>query len=139
MTVITIIELMVAVIVGFIFGFTYGLSRHAAIIDWLQARSIRRWQSAMQSLGYEQWRIDQVLERMGKRIILPQIPAPTNVLTEPLKKHHRKNRDAIYCPNPLNQKRWKLRYKARCIGCDMGEECEFREDVMRQISAQDKS
>lgn len=76
-----IIELTVAVDVGFAFGAMWGLSQHRALLDWLQARTIRRWMAAMQSLGYEQEDIDAVLERMGSKIMPPYIPAPTHVLT----------------------------------------------------------
>lgn len=80
-TVMMIIELTVAVAVGFAFGAMWGLSQHRALLDWLQARTIRRWMAAMQSLGYEQEDIDAVLERMGSKIMPPYIPAPTHVLT----------------------------------------------------------
>lgn len=44
--------------------------------------------------------------------------------------------ETIYCPNPLEQKKWRLPYKARCIGCDLAKECQYREDVTKQIEAQ---
>jgi len=66
---------------GIMAGAMWGLSQHRALLDWLQARTIRRWMAAMQSLGYEQEDIDAVLERMGNKIMPPYIPAPTHVLT----------------------------------------------------------
>lgn len=64
------------VAMGVFVGAAWGLSRHVELLDWLEARTIRRWMQAMQSLGYEQWRIDQVLEQMGQRIMPPYIPVP---------------------------------------------------------------
>ena len=52
MTLPTIICGILTLIFGVVFGAMWGLSQHAALLDWLQARTIRRWQSAMQSLGY---------------------------------------------------------------------------------------
>lgn len=43
--------------------------------------------------------------------------------------------ETIYCPNPQKQEDWKFRYKARCIGCDLAKECQYREDVMKQIES----
>ena len=67
---------ILSVVMGVFVGAAWGLSRHVELLDWLEARTIRRWMAAMQSLGYEQWRIDQVLEQMGQRIMPPYIPAP---------------------------------------------------------------
>ena len=72
----TIIYGILAIMLGLVVGAMWGLSRHKELLDWLEARTIRRWMQAMQSLGYEQWRIDQVLEQMGQRIISPYIPCP---------------------------------------------------------------
>ena len=74
---------ILSVVIGVFVGAAWGLSQHAALLDWLQARTIRRWMAAMQSLGYEQWRIDQVLEQMGQRIMPPYIPAPEPPKKEP--------------------------------------------------------
>lgn len=77
----TIIYGLLVLCLGIMAGAMWGLSQHRALLDWLQARTIRRWMAAMQSLGYEQEDIDAVLERMGNKIMPPYIPAPTHVLT----------------------------------------------------------
>ena len=74
----TIIYCLLTLGLGVFVGAAWGLSRHVELLDWLEARTIRRWMAAMQSLGYEQWRIDPVLEQMGQRIMvnIPPPPAP---------------------------------------------------------------
>ena len=73
--IIRIIGEVVVFALGAGIGAMWGISRHVELLDWLEARTIRRWMQAMQSLGYEQWRIDQVLEQMGQRIMV-NIPPP---------------------------------------------------------------
>ena len=79
----TIIYCLLALGFGVFVGAAWGLSRHVELLDWLEARTIRRWMAAMQSLGYEQWRIDQVLEQMGQRIMVNIPPPPEPPKKEP--------------------------------------------------------
>lgn len=76
MTIPTIIYGILVAMLGLVVGVMWGLSRHVELLDWLQARTIRRWMAAMQSLGYKQEDIDFVLERMGDRIMPPYVPCP---------------------------------------------------------------
>ena len=75
---------ILSVAMGVFVGAAWGLSRHVELLDWLEARTIRRWMQAMQSLGYEQWRIDQVLEQMGQHIMVNIPPPPVPPVKKPL-------------------------------------------------------
>ena len=103
--IIRIIGEVVVFALGAGIGAMWGISRHVELLDWLEARTIRRWMQAMQSLGYEQWRIDQVLEKMGQRIMSPYIPCPeppvkNPSLDEPLLE---KNIEVAYCEELISE------------------------------------
>ena len=81
--IIRIIGEVVVFALGAGIGAMWGISQHVELLDWLEARTIRRWMQAMQSLGYEQWRIDQVLEQMGQRIMVNIPPPPEPPVKKP--------------------------------------------------------
>ena len=81
--IIRIIGEVVVFALGAGIGAMWGISRHVELLDWLEARTIRRWMQAMQSLGYEQGRIDQVLEKMGQRIMVNIPPPPEPPVKKP--------------------------------------------------------
>ena len=83
MTLQSIIIGIIALAFGLFIGAAWGISRHVELIDWLEARTISRWMQAMQSLGYEQWRIDMVLSQMGQRIMVNIPPPPEPPVKKP--------------------------------------------------------
>ena len=83
MTLQSIIIGIIALAFGLFVGAAWGISRHVELLDWLEARTIHRWMQAMKSLGYEQWRIDQVLEQMGQRIMVNIPPPPEPPVKKP--------------------------------------------------------
>jgi len=97
----TIIYGILTIMLGLVSGAMWGLSKHRALLDWLQAHTIRRWMAAMQACGYKQEDIDMVLERMGDRIMPPYIPQPEPPAKKPLDVQLHEKNIGILCSDEL--------------------------------------
>ena len=72
------IALLLGIAIGAVVGSLWGLGQHRHVYDydWLSASLISRMQRAMRSCGYSQDEIDLVTDRMGCKIMPPNIPCP---------------------------------------------------------------
>lgn len=90
----TVLLIINCVLVGFLLGTLFMQNRfnkhYGKEHDRITAGVIRRLYKAMLSLCYSREDIDMVVERMGRKILPPSIPAPHHVLT---KKKNKENSD----------------------------------------------
>ena len=82
----TFIILLLGIALGAVVGSLWGLGQHRHIYDWLSASLISRMQQAMRSCGYSQDEIDRVTDRMGCKVMPPDIPCPPAPEKQPEKR-----------------------------------------------------
>lgn len=85
-----IIPMTIGLVLAFILGALWGLSRHEWLYCRVGAHLLLRMREAMKSLGIEEWKIDKTQEYIGSVVIPPYIPMPTpptvkDDLMEPVK------------------------------------------------------